>query len=86
MSVIRVSFFLLCCLLASCASTNKKKIYLPDWFMFSLVKLQVVPSFDPPKIYEVSRHSPYWLHVSVYEGAGGYDLGGNSTRKTHLHH
>lgn len=53
-----------------------------DHWMFHLIRLQIVPTFESPVIYEVTNGEPYNLYITTYEGQGGYDWGNIQNKST----
>lgn len=65
-------------LLVGCTSNNNYRDDHPlgDLWMFNLLKMQIVPTFQAPVIYEVTNGEPFNLYVTKYKGQGGYEWGG----------
>ncbi|GAB3382027.1 hypothetical protein NCG89_10135 [Spongiibacter taiwanensis] len=63
-------------LLTGCASKSSLNDHpLIDIWAANPIKLQVVPTFRSPIIYEVIDYEPKRIIVTIYEGQGGYDWG-----------
>lgn len=72
------SFLLIVCL-SGCESKGLIDQYTLGELVFSpYLKLQVAPTFDHPVEYELTRHEPYQLRYTEYEGHGGYNWGKRS--------
>lgn len=70
----KLILFLVVIFLSACAEQGRLVSFTdPGFFLPSILRIKVVPSFDHPEVYEVSRHTPYVLTVKVYEGYGGYE-------------
>ena len=77
------SIFLILLSIVGCKFTRNTIEYTdPGFYLQQVLKMKVVPTFSNPVIYEVTRHKPYQLITTTYEGAGGYDWKGIKSKKS----
>ncbi|MDK2594037.1 hypothetical protein [Pseudoalteromonas obscura] len=77
------SIFLILLSIVGCKSTGSTIEYTdPGFYLQPVLKMKIVPTFSNPVIYEVTRHKPYLLITTIYEGAGGYDWKGIKSKES----